>query len=151
MSSSRTDWETPPNFFRWLTSIVGNFDLDVAAREHNTVCDNFLEDGLGQSWHGDLNWCNPPYGREIKDWVKKMKNCAKPVIALVPARTDTKWFQNMVPCTSNILFIKGRLNFQIDGKPLNSAPFPSALAFFNVALNRKKIKLLEKKGFILHG
>ena len=42
---------------------------------------------------GQTVFCNPPYGRAIKDWVKKSsEEVKKPnttVVMLIPARTDT--------------------------------------------------------------
>jgi hypothetical protein len=49
-------------------------------------------------------------------------------VYLIPARTDTKWFHEMVlPNAKEIRFIKGRLKF---GDAENSAPFPSMLVVF---------------------
>jgi len=49
-------------------------------------------------------------------------------VFLVPARTDTKWFHDLVlPKAKEIRFIRGRLRFG-DGK--NPAPFPSMVVIF---------------------
>ncbi len=69
---------------------------------------------------------NPPYGREIGKWVAKLANNTG--VALLPARTDTKWFHDYIYGKAEIRFIKGRLKFG-DGK--NSAPFPSMTVVFN--------------------
>ena len=46
-------------------------------------------------------------------------------VFLLPARTDTEWFHEIVlPFASEIRFVKGRLKF---GKSENSAPFPSVV------------------------
>lgn len=71
---------------------------------------------------------NPPYGRAIKDWIKKaaeIKNGT--VVCLVPARTDTRYFHEYLYKKPNVelRFIKGRLKF---GGAKNSAPFPSMIA-----------------------
>jgi hypothetical protein len=44
------------------------------------------------------------------------------VVALIPARTDTKWFHDYVYGKAEIRFLKGRLKF---GGATNNAPFPS--------------------------
>ena len=78
-------------------------------------------------------FCNPPYGRAIKDWVKKCsEESLKPnttVVMLIPARTDTSYFHDYIYQKPNveIRFIRGRLKFG-DGK--NSAPFPSMVVIF---------------------
>lgn len=72
--------------------------------------------------------CNPPYGREIGKWIKKCHDEAKKpdtvVVALLPARTDTKWFHEYIYNKAEIDFLRGRLKF---GNAKNSAPFPSMI------------------------
>lgn len=72
---------------------------------------------------------NPPYGRGIGAWVKKAYETAQegtPVVCLLPARTDTQWWQDY--CTRGLVhFVRGRLKF---GGHQNSAPFPSAIVIF---------------------
>jgi site-specific DNA-methyltransferase (adenine-specific) len=49
-------------------------------------------------------------------------------VFLIPARTDTRWFHEIVmPYAKEIRFIKGRLKF---GGAKNSAPFPSMIVVF---------------------
>lgn len=76
-------------------------------------------------------FCNPPYGRAIKDWVKKASESNTLVVMLIPARTDTQYFHNYIYNKPNveIRFIKGRLKF---GDSKNSAPFPSMVVIFRV-------------------
>ena len=72
---------------------------------------------------------NPPYGRGIGAWVKKAYETAQagtPVVCLLPARTDTKWWHDY--CAHGLVhFVRGRLKF---GNGKNSAPFPSAIVIF---------------------
>lgn len=75
---------------------------------------------------------NPPYGKEIKLWIKKayeesLKGCL--VVCLIPARTDTLWWHNYV-VNGEIRFIKGRLKFGGNYKGSSCAPFPSAIVIF---------------------
>lgn len=76
-------------------------------------------------------FCNPPYGREIGKWIRKCSEEAqKPgtiVVALLPARTDTRWFHEYIKDKTEVEFIKGRLKF---GASKNSAPFPSMIVKF---------------------
>lgn len=73
-------------------------------------------------------FCNPPYGREVKDWVKKCaESDAELVVLLIFARTDTKYFHEYIYGKAELRFIKGRLKF---GNCKNSAPFPSMLCIF---------------------
>ncbi|SHJ64952.1 DNA N-6-adenine-methyltransferase (Dam) [Desulfofundulus thermosubterraneus DSM 16057] len=73
---------------------------------------------------------NPPYGREIGRWVENACNEARRgtvVVALLPARTDTRWWHRYVMRAVVIRFVEGRLKF---GGAENSAPFPSAVVVF---------------------
>lgn len=130
--SSKTDlWATPQDFFDKYNAIY-NFNLDVCANEENAKCKNFFtkeHDGLKQDWVGSC-WMNPPYGREIKQWMKKaytehIKH-GSTIVCLIPARTDTAWWHEYA-IKGNIEFIRGRLKF---GNSKNSAPFPSAVVVF---------------------
>ena len=121
------DWETPQVLFDSLNKEF-TFTLDVCASKENAKCKKFFtkeQDGLKQKWGGAMCWCNPPYGRQIYEWVKKAstENC----VLLLPARTDTKWFHEFVYGKAEIRFIKGRLKF---GNSNNSAPFPSMVVVF---------------------
>lgn len=74
MFSSKTDeWATPQEFFDTLNDEF-HFTLDVCATEENAKCDKYYtrqNDGLAQNWSGEVVWCNPPYGREMPNWIKK--------------------------------------------------------------------------------
>ena len=134
-SSRAMDWATPQAFFDQLDSEF-HFTLDPCADKSNHKCDRYFtvaDDGLRQPWGGQTVFCNPPYGRAIKDWVKKCSEEAKQpdttVVLLIPARTDTAYFHDYIYQKPNVevRFIRGRLKFG-DGK--NSAPFPSMIAIF---------------------
>lgn len=129
--SSATDlWSTPKSFFDKQNAIY-HFTLDVCATQENAKCKEYFtkdDDGLSKDWNG-VCWMNPPYGREIKQWMEKAyKESLKGaiVVCLVPARTDTVWWHEYA-MKGNIEFIRGRLKF---GDAKNSAPFPSALVVF---------------------
>ena len=93
------------------------------------------DNGLKQDWFNEIVFCNPPYGRVIKDWVKKCSEESKKpntkVVMLIPARTDTKYFHEFIYNKKNveIRFIKGRLKF-VGNNCNNPAPFPSMLVIF---------------------
>lgn len=136
MFSSKTDqWATPKDFFDILDKEF-SFTLDPCADETNHKCNRYFTqeiDGLSQDWSGETVFCNPPYGRDIKNWVKKSRDEAqKPnttVVMLIPARTDTQYFHDYIYQKPNVevRFIKGRLKF---GDSNNSAPFPSMIVVF---------------------
>lgn len=136
MFSSKTDmWSTPQDFFNKLNQEF-NFDLDPCSTHENAKCEKYytvIEDGLKQNWGGNTVFCNPPYGRVLKDWVKKCyEESLKPntkVVMLIPARTDTIYFHSYIyNIAKEIRFIRGRLKF---GDSKNSAPFPSMIVIFD--------------------
>lgn len=133
-SSQSNEWSTPQTFFDELNKEF-NFTLDPCATKENAKCVKFYtkeDNGLTQSWDSEIVFCNPPYGREIKHWVKKAsESVGGIVVLLIPARTDTAYFHDYIYNKSEIRFIRGRLKF---GGHANSAPFPSMVVIF-----RKKI------------
>lgn len=119
--SQQVEWYTPQWVFDGLPC---TFDLDpcspltgpvTPAARHLTKDD----DGLASPWGVDeLVWLNPPYYREvITDWMRKMRKHGNG-IALVYARTDTKWFQLYPP--DSIFFIGKRIRFVESGTMLPS-------------------------------
>ena len=137
LSSEDMTWETPQDFFDELNKEF-KFNLDPCATKETAKCKNYFtkeDDGLKQDWGGYHVFCNPPYGSEIKYWVKKgfeeglKKNTL--VVMLIPARTDTKYFHEYIYHKAEIRFIKGRLKFKGRQKGSGSAPFPSMVIVFN--------------------
>ena len=133
--TERQDYETPPDFVRELEKEFGAFQVDVAAREDNKKaprCFTPEMDGLSQDWTGLRCWMNPPYGRDINKWVEKAATSgAALVVALLPARTDTRWFHDHIYGKAEVRFLKGRVKFWLDGEPTNApGKFPSMLVIW---------------------
>lgn len=131
--SSKSDmWSTPQDFFDKLNEEF-NFQLDPCATPENAKCPQYFtpkSDGLKQNWCGRRVFCNPPYGKAIKDWVKKcyeesLKGAL--VVMLIPARTDTAWFHDWIYKKAEIRFVRGRLKF---GGADHGAPFPSMVVIY---------------------
>jgi hypothetical protein len=104
-------WITP----MWLLEPLGKFDLDPCCpevmpwRTANKVM-TIVDDGLISPWFGRV-WLNPPYGRETGKWLEKLSNHGNG-LALVNARTDTRWFHDMVWMRSHsVFFLKKRVFF----------------------------------------
>ena len=134
MSSATDQWGTPQDLFDELNSEF-NFTLDVCASPWNYKVNNYYtetDNGLEQPWTGTI-WCNPPYGRAIKNWIRKGYEASKggaTVVMLIPARTDTSYWHDYV-MKGNIRFLRGRIKFvQPDGTAKAPAPFPSAIVIF---------------------
>lgn len=138
--SDRQDWATPDNFIEWLNDeMCLRFDLDAAASDDNHKAPSYFtvdDDGLNCDWWGRV-WLNPPFGRELPLWLEKCvqeirREQVESIHVLIPARTDTKWFHEIVvPNAYAIYLIKGRFNFRFDRAIEGAnAPFPSMLVHF---------------------
>jgi hypothetical protein len=132
-------WLTPPD----IIAAVGPFDLDPCAaigQPWATATTHYTEhdDGLSQPWHG-MVWCNPPFGPEAEKWLARCADHGQ-AVALVPARTETRWFVGQVwRRASGVLFLYGRPHFHyIDGtraKANSGAPI-CLIAYGEAALGR---------------
>ena len=146
LSSKNMGWCTPADFFSELDQEF-HFNLDPAATDKSAKCARYFtpaDDGLKADWGGCRVFCNPPYGRQITDWVRKgYEESKKPgtlVVMLIPARTDTSYFHDYIfhGKADEVRFIRGRLTFtDEDGNPTKdakgrpcSAPFPSAVVIW---------------------
>jgi len=94
--------------------------LDVSSTHRNAKFEAHLtkeDDALTKDWR--LNFfMNPPYS-QIRLWMKKaysehLKNNVDGLI-LVYSKTDTKWWHEFVEGKSEVHFIQGRLQFEING------------------------------------
>lgn len=120
-NAATVEWYTPPWIFEGLST---EFDLDVCSPAGGIPwlpakkCISLPTDSLKEDWNGFV-WCNPPYGKETAPFLQKM--CYhNNGIALVFARTDTKWFHDYAGQASALLFIKGRVQF-IDGNKMTKS------------------------------
>ena len=134
-SSESNEWGTPQDLYNELDEQYG-FTLDPCATKENAKCDKYYtkeDNGLLQDWRDEVVFMNPPYGREISEWIKKASETKSAVVVcLIPSRTDTKyWHDYIFPKAHKIMFIKGRLKFSGNQKGSGSAPFPSAIVVFD--------------------
>ena len=105
------EWLTPKPVFDALGC---EFDLDpsaprvlpwwIPAKRHYSLPD----DGLALPWEGRV-WLNPPYS-DVGRWMGRLADHGNG-IALVFARTDVRWWHSVVPRSSAVCFIEGRLSF----------------------------------------
>lgn len=144
-SSAKSVWETPKPLYE-AQNKKHSFTLDAAANKSNAKCKRFLgpgsklrEDALKCKWGiNERIWLNVPTTsnwRLTYKWVKKaIKESERGnlVVVLLPARTSTPWFHDLIIPYLNehgwhlIEWIRGRLHFELDGVPsANGAPFPS--------------------------
>ena len=130
-SSETPEWATPQDFFEKLDAEFC-FTLDPCCTHENAKCMKHFtadDDGLAKAWAPERVYMNHPYGKAIRDWMRKAYTESLRgalVVCLVPARTDTAWWHDYA-MQGEIRFIRGRLKF---GGGMNSAPFPSAVVVF---------------------
>ena len=138
--SSITDkWSTPEDLYTALDREFG-FTLDPCPLDGSV-------DGLSPFciWAGQRAFCNPPYGRQIRKWLERAFE-ADIAVYLLPARTDTRWFHEIVlPHATEIRFVRGRLKF---GHAKDRAPFPSVILVFD---NRRAAECLSPHTVALSG
>jgi hypothetical protein len=128
------EWFTPPELFDTLGL---RFDLDPASPMSGPVAwvpaDRFYsprENGLMQPWSGRV-WLNPPYGPPGIAFVQRMVAHGNGLM-LVPARTETRWFQLAIREADAFCLLRDRLHFiRADGFR-GRAAFGSALFAWGV-------------------
>lgn len=136
--TGRDDWETPPEILD-LVRGVSPVALDpCAARKQDTPsCVALDRGGLEASWAscvGDrdgLVYVNPPYS-QLRQWLMKCADeshaeSTLEIVALIPARTDTRAWHGSVSTADAVCFWRGRITFVGAQHP---APFPSALIYW---------------------
>jgi len=126
------EWLTPPEILQQL----GEFDLDPCSpinRPWDTANHHFsiLDDGLSKEWIGRV-WCNPPYGKEAEQWLKRLASHGTGT-ALIFARTETKmFFKEVWAKATAVLFVEGRLHFHFvtGDRAKGNAGAPSVLVAY---------------------
>ena len=132
------EWYTPKSIFNKLNIYTcyecdsNFFDLDpasssdanqiVKAKKYYSLENG--QDGLQEKWEGKI-WLNPPYSIHTRDWLEKAIEVGRAdpnnqIYALVFARTDTKWFQEVATQFDVVCFIRGRIRF-INGETLKES------------------------------
>lgn len=87
------------------------------------------DDGLAARWTGRV-FVNPPFDA-LAEWLAKadqehLSHNAE-IVFLLPARTDTSYWHELVSKAAAVCFWRGRMKFQ---GAASTAPFPTALAYW---------------------
>lgn len=125
-------WRTPGKVFADLDAEF-RFTLDPCASSPIRPDIEWFghdENGLWREWSGRV-FVNPPYGRAIADWMRKItleRDRCEVIVGLLPARTDTEWWHEHVMPADEVRFIRGRLSFEgVVAEKGHNAPFPSVI------------------------
>lgn len=125
---ANSDWETPPEVFDPLNAEFG-FTLDPCATDATAKCARYFteaDNGLAQSWDGEIVFMNPPYGKGMSDWTQKAAHSGAVVVGLLPAQVDSVWWHRDVLAEgAEVRYIRGRVKFRV-GRGWNS-PFTPVL------------------------
>lgn len=130
-------WLTPLDVIRKFNDYGTHFDLDPCAFPGHQTADRLIcepENGLAAEWKGRV-WLNPPYSN-VQEWLEKLERHGNG-IALVFARTETKWAQWALQRARAVLLPAGRFTFlKPDGsKPVGNAGAPSMFLSFGFTPN----------------
>ena len=113
-------WATPKKLYNYF---INNGFIDPCPLHSK-------EDNLEKIYEGQSLFINHPYSQIAKwaEFIRRNLNHAHEIFLLILARTDTKYFHNLLMLwpRPEVIFIKGRLHFNEDG----TAPFPSILLHF---------------------
>ena len=138
-----TSWQTPAGLFNYLDMIYG-FNVDAAAdqksKKHYTYYgpgSEFGEDALAVERWMSPAFCNPPYGKGIEKWLEKFVEQSSQrsvtTVALLPARTESRWWAKGIVPYASVIFLTGRVPFvgpdQASGKK-PQPDHPSALCIY---------------------
>jgi hypothetical protein len=146
MSSADQTWNTPRVILDALAPL-GGIALDPCSNPRSIVDAWFSlsleggDNGLTADWlelatrayiesSRSLIYVNSEYGKALPVWLDK---CAREaargceIVALPPARTDTRWWDGIARTADAVGLWRGRLKF---GDAKDSAPFPSALVYW---------------------
>lgn len=141
-SKASDEWRTPSSLIDYLSNTF-IIIYDLAAISENTLTEKYCPNLCESTIHdvrkeimnllhapGEVAFCNPPYS-QCREFVCLCVGMNVPIIMLLPARTDTRWFHDYLYKKENIVieFLRGRLRFS---NAKHNAPFPSMLAYINI-------------------
>jgi phage N-6-adenine-methyltransferase len=137
---SRDDWCTPRELFETLDRYY-DFDIDLAANGENRLLKTYLgpggseEDALASDWSrwGSVGFCNPPYSRWADFALSALSHASLTkfkTVMLIPPRTDTRAFHSWLTQASELVFISGRISFELYGVAHKNNGTGSMLAVF---------------------
>lgn len=121
MASNTDDWRTPSDLYDLIVNENNYLDCFPFNANYNE---------FDKIYYGKKLYANPPYSKNkyVVEWIENQLKANSEVLLLLPARTDTLYFHQLLELNPLIYFIKGRLKFN-DCK--QSAPFPPIFMKFS--------------------
>lgn len=138
---------TPPEFMAHIYEAFGPVDLDPCAHEASpVVASRYIRlseggDGLAEPWTGNLVYVNPPYSRLLV-WLRRAHDQwrvgnARTIVCLVPVRTDSALFQEVLSLDADIYLLKGRVPFLDTKGRAQHTPFSLMLVALGTTLEQR--------------
>ncbi|MBD58502.1 MAG: hypothetical protein CL808_00025 [Citromicrobium sp.] len=138
---------TPPEFLETIYTVFGKPDLDpcghklspVKARRRFVLEEG--DDGLRDPWSGRMVFVNPPFSEQQK-WLRRAheqweKGNVLTVVCLVPTRTDSAWFHEVLARDGDVFFLQGRLRFSDPRGKSQVTPHSVMLVLFGASSNQR--------------
>ncbi|MEN2786745.1 DNA N-6-adenine-methyltransferase [Sphingomonas qilianensis] len=112
---------TPTDFMASVYAAFGEIDLDPCAHllspvvAHRRIFLNEGGDGLADDWSGRVAFVNPPYSELLK-WLRRAHDQwragkVETVVCLIPVRTDSAWFHDVLSTDAEFYLLQGRVRF----------------------------------------
>lgn len=148
---------TPLSFMEPIYEAFGALDLDPCAHRSSPVVARrgfFLaegDDGLTQPWSGRFAFVNPPFSAQL-EWVRRAHNQWKAgnvetIVCLVPARTDSAFFQDTVKAEADLYFLRGRVPFVNEAGKSQATPFSLMIVAFGATEQQRARFAARVPGF----
>jgi hypothetical protein len=99
---------------KYITDVLGPFDLDPCAGEFTKIGDFNMWDGYGHNgleldWFGFV-WCNPPFSQK-ELWAQKMLEHNNGILIL-PERGSAPWFGPLAEKLGKYFVMGKKINFE---------------------------------------
>ncbi|WP_375287262.1 DNA N-6-adenine-methyltransferase [Sphingomonas sp.] len=139
---------TPPDFMASIYDAFGEIDIDPCSNElspvvaRRRILPSEGGDGLADDWSGRLAFVNPPYSELLK-WLKRTHEQWKAgnvetVVCLVPIRTDSPWFQQVLSVDADLFLLQGRVRFLDPRGKGQHTPFSLMLVALGTSPEQRK-------------
>lgn len=156
----KDEWETP----NWILTRLGSifrFTIDAAATKSNRKRRRYwgIEDnGLEQSWKGEVVFCNPPFTKgKYKHWIKKAadehRDNGVESVLILPFKPETRAFHPVWDYARYLILPRRRTKFYPPdwkrGDKLSSPTFYVCVVAFTRPLMLFQLESLTKVGRII--